>query len=152
MANRRSHFWAILLLLLFLSGGPCQERCQKLCSGFNFGALSMLFEPRQWVNVGLPAGSNGILHLSGNFPESTVVGLRVGSLANEEVLSVLLVLRAYLSVPRCHFRQYFHQRGHVSSFRSNLKHSSGLCHVSILQLGQFFQVPFRVPLLRLLPH
>ena len=71
----------------------------------------MLLEPRRQVNVGLPYGRNGTLQLAGNFLESTVVGLRVGSLANEEVLSVLLTLRASLSVPHCNFRQDFHQRG-----------------------------------------
>ena len=65
----------------------------------------MLLEPRCQVYVGLPDVSNGILHLAGNWPESTVVGLRVGSLANEEVLSVLIGLRASLSVPHRHFRQ-----------------------------------------------
>ena len=98
----------------------------------------MLLEPRRRVNVGLPAGSDSILHLAGNFPESTVVVLWVGSLVNEEVLLVLLALRASLSVPRRHFRQELHQRGRLSLFRSNLKHSSGLCHVSLLQLGQYF--------------
>ena len=43
----------------------------------------MLLEPMQQVDVGLPAGSDGILHLTGNLPESTVVGLRVGSLASQ---------------------------------------------------------------------
>ena len=93
----------------------------------------MLLEPSQRVNVGLPDGSDGILHLAGNLPESTVVGLRVGILANEEVLLVLLALRASLSVPRRHFRQDFHQRGRMSLFFSNSKHASGLCHVSLLQ-------------------
>ena len=111
----------------------------------------MLFETRRRVDVGLPAGSGGIIHLAGNFPESTVVGLRVGSLANEEVLLVLLVLRASLSVPRLHSRQDFHQRGKLYLFRSNSKHLSGLCHVSLLQLRKYFQVLFRAPLLRLLP-
>ena len=67
----------------------------------------MILEPRRQVNVGLTDCSDGILHRTGNFPESTVVGLRVGSLANEEVLSVLLALRPSLSVPRRHFRQDF---------------------------------------------
>ena len=53
--------------------------------------------------------------------------------------------------PRHHFRQDFHQRRCLSLFRSNSKHSYGLCCVSLLQLGQYFQVPFRAPLLRLLP-
>ena len=41
----------------------------------------MISEPRWRVDVGMPNGSGGILHLAGNFPESTLVGLRVGSLA-----------------------------------------------------------------------
>ena len=93
-ANLCSHFWENLLLLSFLSDGPCQERCsrfatgtcQKFCPWFNFGTLSMLLEPRRWFDAGLPAGSNGIFHLAGNSPESTVVGLQLGSLADEEVL------------------------------------------------------------------
>ena len=79
----------------------------------------MILEPGWWVNVGLPKGSDGILHLAGNFPESTVVGLQVGSLANEEVLLVLLALRPSLSVPSLHFRQDFHQRGRLYLFCSN---------------------------------
>ena len=78
MANLLSHFRAILLLLSFLSGGSCQERCWA----FNFDALSMLLNPRRRVDVGLPDDSDGILHLAGNLLEITVVGLRVGSLAN----------------------------------------------------------------------
>ena len=100
----------------------------------------MLLEPIfifRRVDVGLPNGSKGILQLAGNFPESTMVGLRVGSLANEEVLSVLLALMPSLSVPRCHFKQNFHQRGRLSLFRSNSKHSSGLCRVSLLQSGKY---------------
>ena len=85
-ANRRSHFRAILLLLSFLLVDPCQERetgpRRKSCSELKFDALSMILEPRRQVNVGLPYGSNGILHLEGNLTESTVVGLRAGSLAN----------------------------------------------------------------------
>ena len=61
----------------------------------------------QWVGVGLTNGSKVILQLAGNYPESNMVGLRVGSLANEEVFLVLLALRASLSVPRRHFRQDF---------------------------------------------
>ena len=98
----------------------------------------MLLEHRWWVNVGPPGGSEGMLHLEGNLPEITVVGLRVGSLANEEVLLVLLALRPSLSVPRRHSNQEFHQRGCLSLFRYNSKHSSGLCHISLLQLGQYF--------------
>ena len=104
----------------------------------------MLLEPRflcRQVDVGLPNGSDGILQLAGNFPESYMVGLRVGSLANEEVLLVLLELRPYLSVPRRHIKQEFHQHGSLSLFRSNSKHSSGLCHVSLLQLGKYFPGP-----------
>ena len=101
----------------------------------------MLLEPRWWVDVGLPDSSNGIIHLAGNWPESTVVGLRVGSLANKEVLLVLLALRASLYVTRCHFRQDFHQRGRFSLFLSNSKHVSGLCHVFLLQWGQCFTGP-----------
>ena len=88
--------------------------------------------------MGLPNGSDGILKLAGNFPQSTVVGLRVGSLPNEEVLLVLLALRPYLSAPRCHFKHDFHQRGRFPLFHSNSKQSSDLCHVSLLQLGQYF--------------
>ena len=36
-----------------------------------------------------------------------MVGLQVGSLADEEVLLVLLALKSSLSVPRRHFRQDF---------------------------------------------
>ena len=86
----------------------------------------MTFDPKWRVDAGLPAGSDSIIQLVVNFPESTVVVLRVGSLANEELLSVLLALRASLSVPRHHFRQDFHQRGRLSLFRFNSKHSSGL--------------------------
>ena len=86
----------------------------------------MIMEPRWVVDLGLPNGSDGILHLEGNFPESTVVGLRVRSLANEEILSVLLALRPSISVPRPHFKQDFHQHGRLSLFRSNSKYSSGL--------------------------
>ena len=60
----------------------------------------MLLEPGWRVDVGLPNAIDGILHLAGNLPESTVVGLQVGRLANEEVFSVLLALRPFLSVPR----------------------------------------------------
>ena len=97
----------------------------------------MLLEPRRWVGVVLLAGREGILHLAGNVPESNVVVLWVGSLSNEEVLSVLLALRASLSVPRRYFRKDFYQRGCFSLFRFNSKHLSGLCHVSCLQLGQY---------------
>ena len=79
----------------------------------------MLLEPRRLVDVGLLAGSDGILHLAGNWPEITVVGLRVGSLFNKEVFLVLLELRASLSVPRRHFRHAFHQHGCLSLFHSN---------------------------------
>ena len=58
----------------------------------------------QRVDLGLPGGSEGILHLVGNFPETTVVGLRVGSLDNKGVLSVILALRPSLSAPRRHFK------------------------------------------------
>ena len=98
----------------------------------------MLLEPRRRVAVGLLDGSDGILHLAGNFPESAVVVLRVGSLASEGLLLVLLALRPSLSVSRRHFKQDFHQRGRLSLFRSNSNRSSGLCHVSLLQLGQYF--------------
>ena len=98
----------------------------------------MILKPRRRVDVGLPDVSEGILRLAGNFPESTVVGLRVGSLANEEVLLVLLALRPSLSVPHCNFNQDFHQCGHLYLFRYNSNHSSGLCHVSLLQLGKYF--------------
>ena len=98
----------------------------------------MLLEPKWRVNVELPSGRDGILHLAGNSTESNVVGLWVGSLANKEVLLVLLALRACLFIPCRHFSQDFHQRGRLSLFRSNSKHSSGLCHVSLLQLGQYF--------------
>ena len=118
MANLRSYLRAISLLFSFLSGETCQER-QKYCSAFNFEALSVLLSPRWRVDVGLPYGSDGILHLAGNLEERTVIGLRVGSLANEELLLVLLALRPSLSVPRCHFKQYFHQRICLSLFRSN---------------------------------
>ena len=67
----------------------------------------MFLEPRWLVDVGLPADSNGILHLAGNWLESTVVGLRVGIIAKKEVLLVLLALRASLSVPHRHFRKSF---------------------------------------------
>ena len=87
------------------------------------------------VDVGLPNRSEGIL---GSFTEITMVGLRVGSLANKELLLVLLALRPSLSVPRCHFKQDFHQRGHFYLFHSNSKHLSGLCHVYLLQLGKYF--------------
>ena len=63
------------------------------------------------VDVVLQNGSDGILQLAGNFIESNVVGLRVGSLATEEVLSVLVALRPYLFVPRRNLKQDFHQRG-----------------------------------------
>ena len=43
----------------------------------------MLLETMWQVDVGLPSGSDSILHLAGNFPESTVVGIRVGSLSKE---------------------------------------------------------------------
>ena len=101
----------------------------------------MLLEPMRCVNVGLLSGINGILYLAGNWPESTVVGLQVGSLYDEEVLLVLLALKAYLSVPHRHFRQVFHQRGRLSLLLSNSKHASGLCHVYLLQLGQYFPGP-----------
>ena len=64
----------------------------------------MLLDPRRRVYVGLTYGSNGILHLACNSPESTVVGLRVGSLANEDVLLALLALRPSLSIPRRNFK------------------------------------------------
>ena len=67
-----------------------------------------------------------------------MVGLRVGSLANKEVFLVLLALRDSLYVPRCNFRQDFNQRGRLCLFQSNSKHSSGLCHVYLLYLGQYF--------------
>ena len=70
-----------------------------------------------------------------------MVRLQVGSLSDEEVLLVLLELKASLSVPRCHFRQDFHQRGRLSLLFSNSKHASGLCHVSLFQLGQCFPGP-----------
>ena len=99
----------------------------------------MLLEHRWRFNVGLPNVSDVILYFVRNVTESTVVGLQVGSLTNEEVLSVLLALRPSLSIPRRHFKQDFHQRGRLSLFRSNSKHSSSLCcHVSLLQLGQYF--------------
>ena len=97
----------------------------------------MILEHRRRVDVGLPVGRDGILHLAVNFPEITVVGLRVGSPDNEEVLLVLLALGPSLSVPRRHFKQDLHQRGCFSLFRSNSKHSSGLCHISLFQLGQY---------------
>ena len=100
----------------------------------------MLFKPRFlcWrINVGLSNGSDSILKLAGNFPESTMVGLRVGSLAKEEILSVLLALMPSLSVPHSHFKQDFHQHGSMYLFCSISKHSYGLCHVSLLQLGQY---------------
>ena len=73
MANRRSHFRAILLLFLFISGDPCQERRErgprrKSCWELHFEALYMLLEPRRQVDVGLSDGRNSILHLAGNFP------------------------------------------------------------------------------------
>ena len=37
------------------STSPRRGTCQKFWSGFKFGALSMLLEPRWWVHVGLPA-------------------------------------------------------------------------------------------------
>ena len=46
-ANICSYFREIFLRLSFLSGGPCQERSQKFCSGFNFGALSVILDPMQ---------------------------------------------------------------------------------------------------------
>ena len=91
----------------------------------------------QWVGVGLTNGSKVILQLAGNYPESNMVGLRVGSLANEEVFLVLLALRSFLSIPRRHFKQDFHQCGCLSLFCSKAKHSSALCHVSLLQLGKY---------------
>ena len=92
---------------------------RKYCWVFHFGTLSMILEPRRRVDVGLPYVSNIILHLAGNFTESTVVGLRLGSLANEGVLSLLLALRPFLSIPRLCFKQDFPQRGRLSLFRSN---------------------------------
>ena len=97
MANRGSHLCAILMLLLFLSGVPCQGRQkngtqQKYCWEFHVDALSMILEHRWRVNVGPPGGSEGMLHLEGNLPESTVVGLRVVSLANKGVFLGLLAL------------------------------------------------------------
>ena len=94
----------------------------KFCSGFNFGALSMLLEPMRWVDVGLPADSKGIFHLAGNWPENTVVGLQVGSLANGGVLLVLLALRPSLSVPHRHFRQDFQWHGRMYLFFSKNVH------------------------------
>ena len=46
-----------------------------------------------------------------------------------------------VEVPHCHFRQDFHQRGRLSLFFYNSKHASGLCHVSLLHLGQCFPGP-----------
>ena len=98
----------------------------------------MLLEHRWRIDVGPPGGSKSMLHLEGNLPESTVVGLQVVSLANKGVLSVLLALSPSLSFPRRHSKQDFYQHGCLSLFRSNSKHSSGFCHVSLLQLGQYF--------------
>ena len=67
-----------------------------------------------------------------------MVGLRVGcGLINEEVLSVLLALRTSLSVPRRLFKKYFRQRGCLSLFFFNANQFSGVCQVSLLQLGQY---------------
>ena len=156
MANHRSHF--VQFCCCYISSWVTPARSsretgprRKSSSELKFDALSMILEPRRQVNVGLPYGSNGILHLEGNLTESTVVGLRAGSLANKGVLSVLLALRPSLSVPHCHFKQYFHQRGCLSLFRSNSNHSSNLCHVSLLQLGQYFPGSLPGTSTRLLP-
>ena len=120
MASLRSHFQAILLFL-----------CWR-------------------VDSGLPNGSKAIIKLSGNFPKSAMVGLRVGcGLINEELLSVLLALRPSISVPRRNFKKDFHQRGSLSLFFSNSKQLSGLCQVSPLQLGQY--LPGTLPVTSPLP-
>ena len=79
----------------------------------------MILEPRWQVDIGLTDGSNGLLHLAGNLPEITVVGLRVASLAYEGVLLVLIALKPSLSFPHLHFKQDFHQCGRLSLSRSN---------------------------------
>ena len=115
MANLRSHFRAILLFLSWL------------------------------VDWGLPNGSGGILKLVGNLTESDTVWLWVGhGLTNKELLSVLIALRPSLSVPCRHFKQDFHQLRNLSLFLSNSKHYSGVCHVSLFQLGKYFSVPLSV--------
>ena len=115
MTNLRSHFPEILLFL-------CWQ-----------------------VDSGLPNGSRGILKLAGKLTESVMVGLWVGcGLINKELFSVLLALRTSLFVPRCHFKQDFHQRGRLSSFISNSKKSLDMCQVSLFQLGQYLPEPLLV--------
>ena len=81
MANCRSHFIAIFVVAIVPLEWPLPEAA-NLVGHSTLKKLYMILEPRRWVDVRLPGRSDGILQLAGNFTESTVVVLWVGSLAN----------------------------------------------------------------------